>query len=336
MIVEATAPSRIDLAGGTLDIYPLYLFLEGAVTVNMAINLSCRVRVEPREDNKVHILSLDSGRSLLADSPEAVPMEGELGFIGRVVRFFHSAGGVNITTHSLAPRGSGLGASSSLLIALSAALCRYHKVRVAREGLISRIAALEAQAIGVPTGRQDHYAALFGGVNAVHFRVADTYPEKLVKDSTSLAALEQHCLLTFTGESRQSAITNWNMLKAFVEGLGDNRQRMREIKQIALEMREALLARDWRAAGELLAREWQCRRGLAQGVSTPQTEAMIAAAAEAGAWASKICGAGGGGGMLTLVAPERRPQVLQALQGAGARAIPFRISRRGMRLRQKV
>ncbi len=334
MVVEVTTPTRIDLAGGTLDVYPLFLLLEGAVTVNMAVNITCRARVEPSADGRIHLHSLDAGQSASAESLEQIPTDGPLGTIGRAVRFFHAGGGVNITTHSAAPRGSGLGASSSLLVALAVALCRYNNVRMSKEALVYRIAELEAQCIGIPTGKQDYYAALHGGVNAIDFLVGQNRVENLGRDTGFLRALEEHSILTFTGESRQSAIANWNMVKGFVEDLGDNRVRMRAIKQIALEMREALLARDLRAAGELLGKEWECRRGLAEGVSTPQTEAMIAAAKAAGAWASKICGAGGGGCMITLAPPDRREQVLHALGDAGAKEIPFRIWRSRMRVKQ--
>ena len=334
MIIEAIAPVRIDLAGGTLDLYPLYLFLDGAVTVNMAINLTCHVRVEPSHDNRLQITSLDSNQSVAVESREALPLEGPLGFICRAVRFFHPGGGLIVTTNTSVPRGSGLGASSALLVALGGALCRYHNIKLSKETLVDRIAQLEAQSIGVPTGKQDYYAALYGGVNALHFEVGGDRVEKLVEDADFLKRLEQHCILTFTGESRQSAIANWDMMKAFVEDWGDNRAKMRGVKSIALQMREALLQQDLHTVGQLLAQEWACRKNLAQAVSTPHTEALIAAARQAGAAASKICGAGGGGCMITLAPPECRRQVIAALKRTGARELPFRISRQGLRVKQ--
>lgn len=325
---------RVDLAGGTLDLYPLYLFLEGAVTVNMAVSLTCRVRVEPGGGERIEITSSDSGQSVMAEGLEALPLDGPLGFVCRAVRFFHREGGVKITTNTVIPRGSGLGTSSALLVALGIALCKYNGIRISKEALVARIAELEAQSIGVPTGKQDYYAALHGGVNAIHFRVAENRVERIVRDSAFLKALQQRLILTFTGESHQSAIANWNMLRGFVEDLGDNRARMSEIKAIALQMREALLKKDLRAVGELLGREWECRKGLAEGVSTPQTEELMFAAKDAGAAASKICGAGGGGCMITFAPPESRRRVAAALCSAGARELPFHISRRGVRVKR--
>nr|NIM04997.1 hypothetical protein [Armatimonadota bacterium]NIO74296.1 hypothetical protein [Armatimonadota bacterium]NIO96478.1 hypothetical protein [Armatimonadota bacterium] len=291
---------------------------------------------EPRPDAKIHIHALDADQSVIAESPQALPLDGELGFICRAVRFFNKQGGVDITTQTSIPRGSGLGGSSALLVALGLALCRYNNVRMSKEALVSRIAELEAQSIGVPTGKQDYYAALHGGVNAVHFQVAENRVERIVQDPAFLKALGKHCILTFTGESRQSAIANWNMLRGFVEDLGDNRARMRQIKAIALSMREALLGKDIEAVARLLGEEWECRKGLAEGVSTPQTEMVMAAAKEAGAIASKVCGAGGGGCIISIAPPERRRQVTAALSKAGARQLPFRISRRGARVKARV
>jgi D-glycero-alpha-D-manno-heptose-7-phosphate kinase len=337
MILEAAAPVRIDLAGGTLDLYPLYLFLEGAVTVNAAVSLTCQVRLEPEQDEQIHITSLDGGQTIHSESLQALPLTGDLGFICRAVRFFHhrSGGGLKITTNTIVPRGSGLGTSSSLLVALGLALCRYNNIRMPKEALVARIAELEAQSIGVPTGKQDYYAALHGGVNAIHFQVAENRVERIVQDPAFLKALEKHIILTFSGESHQSAIANWNMLRAFVEDLGDNRARMRQIRQIALQMRQALLEKDIEKAGELLNQEWECRKGLAEGISTPRIEMLVSAAKEAGAWASKVCGAGGGGCIITIAPPERRRQVAEALRKVGARELPFRIPKSGARLRRR-
>jgi len=335
MIVEVTAPIRIDLAGGTLDIYPLYLLLDGAVTVNAAINLECRVIVTPRDDGRIHIASLEAGQTLMAETLDALPTEGELGLVGRTVRFFKPNCGLNISTYSGAPRGSGLGASSALLTALGSALCQFNDRHMSKEALISRIAALEAQGIGVPTGKQDHYPVLHGGVNAVHFDVGDTYIERLVDDSNFTKTLENNLILSFTGESRLSGLTNWLMLKGYVEDLGDNRARMGEIKEIALKMREALLDKDLATMGKLLNREWECRKGLAEGVSTYRIEAMMTAAKEAGAVASKICGAGGGGCMITMASPAKHKKVVAALEGEGARIIPFKIAQRGLKISKK-
>ena len=334
MRIEAIAPTRIDLAGGTLDIYPLYLFLEGGLTINMAIDLMAQVRLETRSDRGVRIFSRDTGLALWAPDVASLPQDWELSLLARAVRFYPPRTGVTITTHNLSPHGSGLGASSALLIALSGALGALNGSRISNEQIIEFAANLEAQVIGIPTGKQDYYAAVYGGVNAIWFGTGGNRVERLVTDEGVIAALERRVILTFTGESRFSGTSNWNMLKAFIDNLNHTQDRMRAIKATAESMREALLSADLERFTWLMAEEWRNRKQLAEGVTTPHIEQLIAAAAEAGARASKICGAGGGGCMISIAGEGQREAVIRALEAHGARHIPYRVARRGLTLRR--
>lgn len=331
MRVTASAPARIDLAGGTLDIYPLYLFLEGGITVNMAIGLGAEVCIDTRADERVLLRSLDTGATQQAASASELALDGELPLLARIVRFYApNAGGLEVTSRSRAPSGSGLGASSSLLIALSHALNRMTGAGLTSEQIIEYGARLEAQVIGIPTGKQDYYAATYGGVNAIWFEVAHDRLEPIELAEEDLAHLERSVILTFTGESHFSGTSNWNMLKAFIEKAPNTVERMQGIKQTALAMREALCERDWDRFAALLGEEWQNRKGLADGVTTPRIEAMVEAARQGGALASKICGAGGGGCMITLAPPERREAVVAALAQTGAQPLEYHIARQGV------
>jgi D-glycero-alpha-D-manno-heptose-7-phosphate kinase len=334
MIVEAVAPTRVDLAGGTLDLYPLYLFLEGGVTVNAAINWYSRVRIETRGDAEVHLRSVDLNAELLAPSVDRLPVDKELGLVARVVKCYPPATGINVITNNTAPIGSGIGASSSLLIALSGALDRVNGTRMDPTLFVDYGANLEAQAIAIPTGKQDYLAALYGGVNACHFDVKGWRREALVTEEEKLRVMEDRMVLSFTGESHFSGTNNWNMMKNFMEDAPGVRESLREIGETACRMREALLAFDLERAGELLDREWQCRKRLAEGVTTRQIERMAEAAKEAGGLASKIMGAGGGGCMVPGVRESRRREVEEALLGAGATIMPFRIDREGLAARE--
>lgn len=122
MIIEATAPTRIDLVGGAFDVYPLYIFEDGGVTVNIAIDLITTIKLEPRIDSEIHIHSIDQNIKESAADADSLDLESELGFISRIVKFYRPKTGLNITTHNTIPKGSGLGTSSSFLIALSGAL----------------------------------------------------------------------------------------------------------------------------------------------------------------------------------------------------------------------
>lgn len=334
MIVEATTPTRIDLAGSTLDLYPLYLFLEGGVTDNAAINWLSKVRIETRDDREVHLCSEDLGTELVAQSAEELPLDQDLSLVARVVKFYAPKTGVNVITENSVPHGSGVGASSSLLIALSGALDRINGTNMDPELFVEYGANLEAQVIAIPTGKQDYLAALYGGVNALHFGVDGWRRESVIAEEEKLQVLEDRIVLTFTGESHFSGTNNWNMLKRFVEDEPNSRNSMRRINEIAVEMREALLAFDLDSVATLLAKEWECRKQLAEGVTTAQIEKIVEAAKAAGGLASKVMGAGGGGCMIAIVGEGKRGAVEAAVRDAGATVMPFKIARQGLTVRE--
>jgi D-glycero-alpha-D-manno-heptose-7-phosphate kinase len=333
LIIEATAPSRIDLAGGTLDIHPLYLFEEGGITVNVAITMQSKVRLATREDGRVELVSLDTGATQEAPSVAELELGGPLDLISRLVRFYAPQTGVTIHTHNDAPHGSGLGASSSLLIATTGALLKLTGRELDPMTMIQYSADLEAQNIRVPTGRQDYYPATFGGLNAIWFDVEGDRLERLDVGDGFLQEFEDRLVLAFTGDGRFSGTSNWNMLKMYIEDQGTTVKNLKAIKATALAMRQAFLDRDLDRFAELLDDEWQNRRRLAEGVSTPRLEHMMAAAREAGALANRVCGAGGGGCMSSFVAPGKREDVCAALASAGAECLPSAISREGLQVR---
>jgi len=330
VIVEATAPSRIDLAGGTLDIYPLYLFEEGGITVNTAITVRSHVRLTTRDDGRIKLVARDSGVTEEADSLEALEFGGPLDLVARIVKFYAPEIGLTVETENDAPKGSGLGASSSLLIALSGALLKLTGAEVDEMTMVRYGANLEAQNVRVPTGKQDYYPAVFGGINAIWFNVDGDVVEPLDPGEECLREFEDRLVLCFTGESRFSGTSNWNMLKMYLDDRGTTQWNMKAIKKTALGMREAFLARDLDRFAALLDEEWQNRRRLAEGVSTPRLEELMAASRDAGAVSNRVCGAGGGGCMVSFCEPGRAAQVSAALEELGATCIPYRIARTGL------
>lgn len=332
MYVEAIAPARIDLAGGTLDIYPLYLFEETGITVNIGIDVSSRARITAREDEEIHLHSVDTDARLVVPNVAALPVEGPLDLVARVVRFYAPKGGVNVETENRAPKGSGLGASSSLLVALSAALNEFNASGLDGETLIRYAADVEAQNIRIPTGKQDYYAAYYGGVNAIHWGIRENKVRKLLVSEETIQTLESRLIVSFTGISHFSGATNWDMLRNYIENTGNTRLAMREINETAHEMAEVLMAADFDGFARVLDREWRHRRSLADGVSTPEIDAMMADAVQAGALVSKLCGAGGGGCMITFCQPGTQDAVRAALTSRGATILPFRISRDGIQI----
>ncbi len=336
MRITASTPTRIDLAGGTLDLYPLFLFEPRSLTVNAGISLRSHVILEELGGTKVRIRSQDFDRQVEADSPAQLDPRGELGFLALAVQHYLPEGGVAVTTRNTAPRGSGLGASSSLLMALSAALCKKAGRELSREEIIRIGSGLEARSLGIPTGLQDYFGAMFGGFQALRFDAEGSHRESLEFSPAFRQELEQAVVVSFTGVSHFSGTSNWNMLKRYIEKEGDTVARMQAIAETAWEMKAALQAEDLARVARALGREWDNRKGLADGVTTTEIDAMIAVAAQAGALASKICGAGGGGCLLTLASPASRSAVARALEGAGAQVMDVKLDPQGLMLETDV
>ncbi|HEX6988239.1 MAG TPA: hypothetical protein VF282_02120 [Bacillota bacterium] len=334
MRVVATAPNRIDLAGGTLDLYPLYLLLDGGLTINAAVSIASRVEARSRDDGRIVIRSLDTGTALEADGYDDLPLHGPLALAARAARYWCPPGGCELLTANQAPRGSGLGASSALLVALCAALAALCGEPPVRDRLVRVAADLEAQVIGVPTGRQDYYAALAGGVNALWFDVAGDRVEPLDTDGSLATDLGRRLVVAYVGEPHDSAEPNWRVLRACVEGRPRTRAALRAVKEAALGLRAALAAGpDWTEAARWLREEWRWRRRLAKGVSTPRVDAAVATALASGAAAAKVCGAGGGGCVVALTPPGARRAVLRALKAQGLQVLPAQVDTAGLTLR---
>jgi D-glycero-alpha-D-manno-heptose-7-phosphate kinase len=333
MIIEATTPNRVDLAGGTLDIFPLYIFEEYGLTINMAVNLTSQVWLEETDEKTIVIHSRDLDLTAEAPSAAELPLEGPLSFIARVVRFYDPGPGWKISTQNNVRKGSGLGASSALLIALSGALNHVREKKYSPMEIIDIGANLEAQSIGTMTGKQDYFPAMFGGLSVIWFDVTGARQEELVSDPALLDELNNRLVLTFAGEPRFSALTNWAMVRNYLDGNPLTVSKMHAIKETALEMHDALKNGDLERFGQSLQKEWENRRDLAEGVTNDTIDRMIAQAHKAGAVASKICGAGGGGCMITFVKPGKRDAVIDALVSEGAELMDYRISTQGLTIK---
>jgi D-glycero-alpha-D-manno-heptose-7-phosphate kinase len=330
VIVEAKTPNRVDLAGGTLDIFPISVFEEGSVTVNMAVTLMSSVRLETRADARVIIRALDLDEEVEAEDVDALPLGGPLDLLCRAVRFYRPTSGLTIETRNSVRKGSGLGASSALLIALTGALLHLDGRVREPETMVYISSLLEAQTLQMLTGTQDYYAAVYGGINAIWFGVGRNRVEPLQLDAAVQRELHDRLVLSFAGEPRVSGLTNWIMVRRYLDGHAQTVRNMREIKASAVAMADCLRAGDLDAFGRNLGREWACRRTLAEGVTTEAIDAMIEHAAKRGAVASKLCGAGGGGCMITFVEAGARAAVEASLRGDGAEILDYEIASTGL------
>jgi D-glycero-alpha-D-manno-heptose-7-phosphate kinase len=326
MIIDSVAPTRIDLAGGTIDLWPLYLFHEGAETVNVAIDLYARCRLETGGTGYT-LVSRDTGARLHAETLDDLAEDRTLELVARLVRFFKPEPGLTVTTESAAPPGSGLGGSSALGIAIAGALDELVGAGLERELLRTITTNVETQVIRVPAGVQDYYPALYGGLNAVHLGVAGVSVEPLPLDPEEL---ERRLVLAYTGIPHFSGTNNWEIYKSHIDGDAGVCGRLGRIGATAARMRAALVAGDLDEAGIVLGEEWSNRRDLAPGVSTPAIEEFVAVARRAGAPTAKVCGAGGGGCVVFFCDYGRKHDVDRALRDAGAHVLDFHVDTRGL------
>ncbi len=325
---EARAPARVDLAGGTLDIWPICLLEPGAVTVNLAIDRFARARARSRADGAYGLAARDLGMREHHADATALRRDAELGLHREVALHVAARGGLDLETRSGVPSGSGLGGSSTLFVAaLQAALAAAGK-RLSDARFLRVIIDMEARLIGVPTGAQDYLPAMHGGLSAIR------YPEGGPRRKTigvPLADVARRLVLVYTGLPHDSATNNWEITKAYLDGDPGVRGHMAAIAAAARDLETALRRGDLDAAGSAIAAEWGARRLLAPGVTTPAIERLSRRAARAGAVAAKVCGAGGGGSVFYWCEAGRKTAVTRALREGGAEVLRFRPAAHGAR-----
>jgi len=319
----------VDLAGGTLDLWPLYLFHPGAVTVNFAVNILTRCKVTRLTDDKIRLRSLDTKveeefrnfQELCAARKFKHPLAAHL------ARFFAPDGGFEVETHSESPAGAGISGSSALMIATTAALAKYTGRKLDREQMRVIAQNVEAQLIKVPTGCQDYYPALYGGVSAIHLD-----PDGIHHAAVRVAPedLDRRFVLVYTGAPRKSGINNWEVFKAHINGDKKIFHNFERIGEIARAMHHALSIADWKQVAKLLREEWKLRKTNSPRITTPMIEKLVAVAMRQGALAAKVCGAGGGGCVVFLTEPENREHISAAIRSYGGQVLPALVARDGL------
>ncbi|HEX6903186.1 MAG TPA: hypothetical protein VF789_25940 [Thermoanaerobaculia bacterium] len=309
---------RADLAGGTLDIWPLGLLHPQARTVNVALDLAVTVSVRPSGD----AYRVRQGESLMeAASPEELSRHPETALIG-VIAAALDLPPFEASLASASPRGGGLGASSAMTVGfLAAAEEAFDRPRSQPREKAVLARDLEARLMGLPTGMQDHYPALLGGALEI---LQAPGGEKVRRLEADLEALGSSLLVAYSGQSHFSAGNNWQVVRRRLDGEVEVTELFEGIAGTAAELAGALERGELPRVGELMSREWSFRRRLAEGISTPVLEGLLAAAAAHGAWGGKACGAGGGGCIAVLCPPDRRAEIEAALREAGGRILAAR------------
>jgi len=331
--IESKAPTRVDLAGGTLDIWPLYLFHPGALTINAAITryASCVIETHPAGDDRIALLSRDTKREERYPSFAAMvkARRYHLPLLAEIAKFFRPQGGFTLTTDSEAPAGAGIGGSSAMAVAICAALDRFTSAGKSKVDWIHISRDAEGIVIKVPTGTQDHYPPAFGGAAAIELPPGG---ERRVELRLDVRELEQRLVLCYTGKPRQSGINNWEVFKAHIDGRKQVRANLERIAEVAQAMRLALEKADWKETGKLMREEWNFRKRSLPTISTRTIDKIIDGAQRKGALSGKVCGAGGGGCVVLLIEPDARGAVEKAVDAAGGRLLPMSIDRSGVQV----
>jgi D-glycero-alpha-D-manno-heptose-7-phosphate kinase len=326
--LTSSAPTRIDLAGGTIDIWPLYLFHDGATTLNAAISLRAHVEIEARTDGAVELRSVDTDRTSRVAHWSELDDTNELSLLALLARHYRLEN-ATLTTRGESPAGAGIAGSSALTIATCGALARWTKGSSDPEHLLQVAMNVECQTIRVPTGVQDYRPALYGGIAAIELGVTGVSRAAIDVDPLEL---EQRIVLAYTGAPRNSGTNNWEITKRHIDGDRHIFDCFERIRDTAVAMRAALERGDWDEVGRQIAIEWDNRKRLAPGVTTPTIDDLIARAVAAGATAAKVCGAGGGGCLFCYGPPRARAAIAGALASGGARLLDYRIETEGLRV----
>ncbi len=334
MIIESSAPTRVDLAGGTIDIPPLFLFHEGAATVNFAIDLMARCHIETRDDDKIILESVDRNVKFVTSLGEinSLNVEPRLKLLSKLVYFFNPETGFEMITESEAPAGAGLAGSSTLNIACIGALNKLVGNRYAPEDFIRIAANIECQVIKVPTGFQDYYSAQFGGAACIHFR-----PDGIVREALEIdvKTLQERIAVCYTGEPRDSGTNNWEITKRHIDGDLETFAIFEGIRDTSLDLRVALLESDWERVGEVMRASHPRRKMLSPNITTPAMDLLIEKATASGAIAAKVCGAGGGGCIAFFCEENRKAEVERALsEEPDVEVLNWKLSEQGLTINE--
>jgi D-glycero-alpha-D-manno-heptose-7-phosphate kinase len=334
MVTRSKAPLRLGLAGGGSDVSP-YSDIYGGLILNATINLYAYCSIEESNNGKIEIAASDVGQSLVYDAVAQLPITGELdlhkGVYNRVMKdFCLGPCAFKITTYSDAPPGSGLGSSSTMVVAIIKAFAEWKNLPLG-EYEIARLAyEVERKDLKLSGGKQDQYAAAFGGFNFMEFHRDDfVIVNPLRVKRWIIDELESSILLYYTGVSRSSAKIIDEQRKNTSSGNTLAIEAMHRIKQSAIDMKQFLLTGNIEKFADILGQAWEDKKKMASAISNADIEHAFEKAVSAGAVTGKVSGAGGGGFIIFITDPTKRIQVKRALETLGGRVVDFQFSEGG-------
>lgn len=334
MIIRSKAPLRLGLAGGGSDVSP-YSDMYGGLILNATINLYAHCTIEETSTNKIEIVASDLQVSRTYDIQSALPIDGVLdlhkGVYNRIIKDFNIAPkSFRITTYSDAPAGSGLGSSSTMVVCILKAFAEWFNLPMGDYEIARLAYEIERIDIGLSGGKQDQYAAAFGGFNFMEFLKDDhVIVNPLRIKPWIIEELQASLLLFYTGASRSSAKIIDEQRKNTRENKTAAIEAMHKIKQSAIDMKTAILRGDLQSFATILGQAWEDKKKMATSITNPMIQKAFDTALEAGAIAGKVSGAGGGGFIMFVVEPTKRKNVEFALQKLEGNVVEFQFSDHG-------
>jgi D-glycero-alpha-D-manno-heptose-7-phosphate kinase len=326
---RARAPLRLSFCGGGTDVSP-YPEEHGGMVLSATINQYAHASLRPRRDSRLTLASLDYDVVAKYDHPRRLKLDGSLDLIKAVVRAFKVRRGADVWVHSDAPPGSGLGSSSTLVVALIGVLSEWLKRPLSGYEAAELAYRIERVDLGLAGGRQDQYAAAFGGFNFIEFHRDSTIVNPLRIPRAVLHELEYRLLLCYMGQTRQSARIIERQTASYRQGKPQVLEALERLKRETLEMKKALLLGEVDAIGELLHEAWENKKRLDESISNTRVDRLYRLARREGAIGGKMPGAGGGGYFLLLTRFDRKHRVAAALETHGGQVVPFQFEARGL------
>ena len=339
MLIRSKAPLRISFAGGGTDVMP-YLAEQGGVILSTTINHYAYASLRLSSEPTITVKSLDYDMTVKHNLESFLPYDGNLDLIKAVINRLHleevisettkSVAGIEVFLHSDAPPGSGLGSSSTLVVCLISLFRKHHNLSLTDYEIADLAYQIERVDMGIKGGKQDQYAATFGGFNFIEFSENSTIVNSLRIDPDILNELQYNLLLCYTGKTRLSSNIIDTQVQNYIERQPDVVSAMSELKHITIDLKNALLRGKLDDFGNLLNDAWLNKKKLAAQISTAKTDELYDAAKNAGALGGKITGAGGGGYMFFYCPFDTKRKVAQALEIAGAQVIEFNFDFHGV------
>ena len=330
-VIRTKAPLRISFAGGGTDVPP-YPEREGGCVLNATIDHYAWGSLRPRDDGRIRIESLDLGVSLDCSVDKELEFDGQLDLVkATFVRLqAQNSSGFAVFLHSDAPPGSGLGSSSALIVGLVGLVKEFKSLPLTEYEVTQLAYLIERQDLRIQGGHQDQYASSFGGFNFIEFCGDRVIVNPLRIHQDTVNELEHNLLLCYTGTTRRSDRIIEDQTKRFEEKQEGTLRALREQKQLATDMKNALLSRRLDDFGDLLHSAWESKKKLSPRISNNWIDEMYETARQSGALGGKITGAGGGGYMLLYCQFEKKHKVAEALKQLGASPAEFAFESRGL------